>query len=177
MDAYTGEVRPFAGSWEPVNWAYCDGRALNISEYQMLYALIGTTYGGDGVRTFALPNLAGRVPIGSGQRSGATAHPLGEHGGQEKVTLQAAEIPAHSHVLQATTLAATDNVPGGKMLLAATVPEVHPYNDMTQPGSGNALFSPAAIGVAGSGGAHENVMPSLVITYIICLNGLYPDPA
>lgn len=177
MDAYTGEVRPFAGSWEPVDWAYCDGRTLKISEYQMLFALIGTTYGGDGINNFALPNLGGRVPIGAGQRSGASAHVLGEHGGLEAVTPLTAEIPAHSHMLQATTVAATDNVPGNLSLLAGTVPDVHPYNDMTQPGTGNALFSAAAIGVAGSGAAHENIMPSLVITYIICLNGLYPDPA
>lgn len=177
MDAYTGEVRPFAGYWEPVNWAYCDGRTLKITDYEVLFSLIGGIYGGDGVSTFALPNLSGRVPIGVGQRPGAMAHPLGEHGGQEAVTLQTAAIPAHTHVLQATMRDATDNVPGAQLLLAGTVPEVHTYNDMTQPGTGDALFSAAAIARTGESAPHDNIMPSLVISYIICLNGIYPDPA
>lgn len=177
MDAYTGEIRPFAGAWEPERWAYCDGRVLNINDYQALFSLIGNAYGGDGIRTFALPNLGGRVPIGAGARPGATAYALGATGGAEAVTLTTAQLPVHTHVLQATTQAATDNVPSNTHFMAATVPEVHPYNDMTQPGSGDAQFSASAIGSAGTGGAHENIMPSLVIDYIICLNGYYPELA
>jgi len=176
MDAYLGEVRPFAGHSEPAGWAYCDGRKLKISEHEPLFSLIGNVYGGDGVNDFALPNLAGRVPIGAGHRPGGSAHALGARGGDDTVALQTSHIPAHIHRLQATTLDATDNLPSTERLLAKTVPEVHAYNDLTQPGSGNAMFAAAAIGSTGAGAAHANVMPSLVITYIICLNGLYPQP-
>ncbi len=177
MDAYTGEIRPFAGSWEPQGWAYCDGRLLNVSEYQALFSLIGDTYGGNGVNNFALPKLCERVPIGAGQRPGAAAYALGAVGGTDAVQLSSAQLPAHTHVLQGSASAATDNVPGSTQFLAATVPDVHPYNDMTQPGSGDAQFAAVAIGEAGAGGAHGNIMPSLVVKYIICLNGYYPELA
>ncbi len=100
-DQYVGEIRLFAGDYAPENWAFCDGRLLSIAEYQMLYSLIGTTYGGDGVSNFALPDLRGRVPVSQGNLttpSGTVAFHIGQMGGKESVTLTANTIPAHTHM-------------------------------------------------------------------------------
>src|SRR3954453_6845221 len=111
---YIGEIRLFGGNFAPAGWAFCDGSTLPISEYDTLFNLIGTTYGGDGQETFALPDLRGRVPVHQGTASGPTFQ-LGESGGTESVTLTAQQIPAHSHSLLASGSQGTDNSPAGRL--------------------------------------------------------------
>jgi len=116
MDNYLGEVRIFAGNYAPEGWQFCNGQSLSVSEYQALYSLIGTTYGGDGVNTFALPDLRGRVPVGVGSGPGLTPRVLGQSGGSEEVALVESQIPAHGHNLTVNTSEASTATPSQNML-------------------------------------------------------------
>lgn len=120
-DGFVGEIRLFAGNYAPVNWLICDGRDVSISQYQVLYSLIGITYGGDGVNTFALPDLCGRLPMGQGTGTGLTPRTLGQKGGEQTVTLPVNKVPVHTHQVEATTSPAVSNNPGPTVLLAAAV--------------------------------------------------------
>ena len=115
MDPYIGEIRLFAGNYAPENWAICDGAQVAVNDYQALYALIGTTYGGNGTTSFALPDLRGRVPIGQGQAPNVTARTLGQIGGTEKVSLNVGQLPPHNHQILATSTAATTSTPGNSV--------------------------------------------------------------
>jgi microcystin-dependent protein len=158
---YIGEIRMFAGSFAPAGWALCDGSLLPISEHDALFSLIGTTYGGDGQVTFALPDLRGRSMVGSGQGPGLAAYQLGELGGVEQVTLTLAQLPAHE-------------VPTSSEARTRTVP---------QPGSslatGGAYVADSeattAVALVGGGQPHENMPPYLVINWIIALFGIFPS--
>jgi microcystin-dependent protein len=162
---YIGEIRLFGGNYAPVDWAFCNGALLPISEYPELYMLIGTTYGGDGVNTFALPNLMGRIPIHQGTGLDGNTYVLGESAGAESVTLTINQIPQHSHA------------PIGSSSGGQTTPIGNSY------GSGEDLFSTAAPSVAllpgtvanvGGSQPHSNLMPSLCVSYIIAVYGVYP---
>src|SRR5690242_21043268 len=121
---YVGEIRMFAGNFAPAGWAFCEGQLLPISENQTLFQLIGTTYGGDGQSTFALPDLRGRVPIHQGTDSAnGTSFAIGETGGVETVTLTTAQIPVHTHALAATNAAGTQLNPGGNLLANSQGPQ------------------------------------------------------
>lgn len=171
-DPIIGEIRIFAGNYAPQDWHLCDGQLLSINEHQALYSLLGTTYGGDGHSTFGLPDLRGRLPVGQGAGPGLTPRRLGQTTGTEKVTLQATELPGHTHAWMAATAVADSNTPAGT-LLAATASE--PLYDMvTDPKQITPLNAPAC-GATGGGQPHDNVMPGLAINYIICLNGFYPE--
>ncbi len=181
MDAYTSQIILFAGNYEPEGWAFCDGRQLPINNYAALYSLIGTTYGGDGRTTFNLPDLRGRVAISQGQgvaRSPApqlTARVLGQQFGTETVSLQLAQMPAHSHALQAVNAPASALVPTSQ-LLAVTQGGDTAY---ITPPSGSTpvvqVLAPNAVSVAGAGQPHDNHMATQTLNYLICLNGFYPQ--
>jgi microcystin-dependent protein len=160
---YVGEIRMFAGNFAPAGWMFCEGQLLPISEYETLFNLIGTTYGGDGQSTFALPDLRGRVPIHFG--NGFT---LAETGGVETVTLTVSQIPAHSHPLLATNAAATSTSPSTNVFAK---PSKNMYRD---PPPANAM-GPQAVGSTGGSQPHDNFQPYLCVDFIISLFGIFPS--
>lgn len=160
---YVGEIRMFGGNFAPVGWAFCDGQLLPISENETLFQLIGTTYGGDGEQTFALPDLRGRVPVHQG--NGVT---IAEMYGIESVTLTTQQIPAHVHS-HVAVVPAVNTSPLGK--LAADTGATMIYAD----GQGASQASAAATAVAGGSQPHQNMMPYLGVNYIISLFGIFPS--
>jgi microcystin-dependent protein len=160
---YVGEIRIFAGSFAPVGWAFCDGSLLSISEYEVLFTLIGTTYGGNGQTTFALPDLRGRVPIHQG---GGFA--LAQSGGVESVALNATQIPAHTHNFMASTNAANQGTPAGFVLAASTGVKIY------SSGAPNVSLSPMALQNAGGSLPHDNRQPFGCLNFIVALDGIYP---
>jgi microcystin-dependent protein len=180
VDAYTGEIRLFAGGYAPEGWLACNGALLSIQTYAPLYSLIGTIYGGDGQTTFALPDLRGRVPIGQGQGPGLTPRTIGGQSGSETVTLTLAQLPSHNHTVNATSAAASTQTPGPTVNLAATTAPAAFYLTKLPSPEKPALLNDATVGKVGgiSGSAntnpHENMMMTFALTYIICTNGLFP---
>ncbi|HUI99956.1 MAG TPA: tail fiber protein [Usitatibacter sp.] len=170
MDPFTGEIRIFGGNFAPQNWMLCNGASLPISQYQELYALIGTTYGGDGQQTFNLPNLCGRIPVGAGQAPGMQSYALGQQGGLDSVPLADVNHPQHTHLAYAVTDAATQSTAKGAMLASSTAVSIY-----AQRSAGTALSGSSIAPSAGKALAHENRMPSLTLTYIICVNGIFPS--
>lgn len=168
---YIGEVRVFAGDFAPVGWCICDGRPLAIAEYEALYSLIGTTYGGDGRVAFNVPDLRGRLPVGVGQNihTGSTIA-LGQKLGSETVTLSANEMPSHNHQLMVSIEAGSTNVPGNNAL---NLGDNNSYSTSTNPDEINQL-NEASIQATGNAVAHENRMPTVALNYIIALQGMYP---
>ena len=163
-DPYIGEIRMFGGNFAPVGWLFCQGQLLHISEYDTLFNLIGTTYGGDGQETFALPNLQSRMPmhVGSG-------FVLGQLGGVESLTLTTDQLPAHTHAPVANT-AATGPSPNGQYWasFANTM-----YSSQTPPPD---PMAESALTTAGSSQPHENMSPYQVINFILATEGIYPTP-
>lgn len=172
-DPYLGEIRMFGGNFAPNGWAFCDGRLLPISEYDALFTLIGTTYGGDGQSTFALPNMQSRVPLHAGSLSGYSFQ-LGEMGGVEEVTLNTMQIPNHSHSMLASTERGSGIYSNLTGYPAATV------------GAGSGVYGLADGGtqamavnaISGTGGSqpHTNMAPYTCINFIISLFGVFPQP-
>ncbi len=163
---YIGEIRMFGGNFEPAGWMFCEGQLLPISEYETLFNLIGTTYGGDGQSTFALPNLASRVPMHMGSGAGAT-YVIGQVGGEEQVTLTVNQIPAHSHVPQANSGTGSQASPANNVWASST----------NLPYSGSApaaAMAPQAIGLDGGNQPHDNMVPFVGINFIISLFGVFP---
>ncbi len=162
---YVGEIRIFAGNFVPVGWMFCDGQELPISENEALFQLIGTTYGGDGQNTFALPDLRGRLPLHQG--NGLV---LAQAGGAEDVTLTAGQIPAHSHPALATSAGAAQSSPANLVLARGTGTDLYgadaPYVSM----------SPQAIAPVGGSQPHTNMQPYLCVNFIIALFGIFPSP-
>jgi microcystin-dependent protein len=174
---FIGEIRMFGGNFQPLGWAFCDGRLLAISENDALFQLIGTTYGGDGQSTFALPDLRGRLPVHQGTGGGLTTRVMGEKSGTEEVTLTLNQLPAHSHTLMASTAAATLPSPAGA-LPGVVNPTATQYSFYVTPGSSALVQAPmAATSISPIGGsqAHENRMPALNISFIISLFGVFPS--
>ncbi|MBD9362471.1 phage tail protein [Methylomonas fluvii] len=175
-DCYVGEIRPFAGNYVPDGWLPCDGRLLSISSYEVLYSLLGTAFGGDGRTTFGIPDLRGRLPIGTGLGTGLTNRSFASSGGSESVSLALSQTPAHSHAFNVGTGAATQNSPANN-LYANPAPNVF-YATTATPGSAAQVLSADTIGASGGGNLlHENRMPALAINYMIATNGIYPQPA
>ena len=164
---YIGEIRMFAGNFAPAGWMFCEGQLLPISEYEFLFNFIGTTYGGDGQSTFALPDLRGRIPIHFGN-----GFYLSETGGVENVTLTVSQIPAHSHPLLATTNPAANAAPS-----ASVVPGTAPASTITPYGTDfpSTALSPSAVGSVGGSQPHTNFQPYLCVDFIISLFGLVPS--
>jgi microcystin-dependent protein len=169
-NAFTGTIKLFGGNFAPVEWLLCDGSLLQISQYNALYAAIGTTYGGDGSTTFAIPDLRGRIPVCSGNGPGLTLRTAGSKGGTEQVTLIANDISAHSHAL-----AATDAVATSRGATSASLPAESQGRIYAPPAASPVAMSPAAISTVGGGQPHDNIQPSLSINHIICTNGLSPS--
>ena len=165
---YIGEIRMFAGTFNPVGWEFCNGQLIPISENEALFQLIGTTYGGDGQETFALPNLQSRIPIHMGNNAGTT-YQLAEMAGVESVTLTTQQIPSHTHpFLVSGDSGSTSNASGAMPATGITV-----YRP-DQPA--NAPFNANAITPVGGSQPHENMQPFLCINYIISLFGIFPSP-
>ena len=160
---FVGEIRMFAGNFAPVGWAFCQGQLIAISENPTLFQLIGTTYGGDGVSTFALPDLQGRVPIHQGN-----GFFMGAFGGQEAVTLTTSQIPVHSHVPQAFNAAGNQQSPNNGVW-ASSSPSTQ---FATTPGA--VVMSTDTMGTTGGSQPHDNMVPFLVVSFIISLFGIFP---
>lgn len=167
MDPFIGEIRLFAGNFAPRGWALCHGQLLPIQQYQAVFAIMGTMYGGDGRVNFGLPDLRGRVPIHQGQGPGLTPRSMGERSGAETITLLAAELPPHQHTLGVTRALATTTSPTGALLAEAEA-------DITQTGAGGAGAAGAQVLPSGQGLPHDNQPPTLVLNYIIALQGIFP---
>jgi microcystin-dependent protein len=168
-DPYVGEIRMFGGSFAPAGWAFCSGQLMPITENETLFNLIGTTYGGDGQETFQLPDLQGRIPIHQGQGPGLSQnYQIGERAGVEAVTLTTNQIPVHSHALLASADSA-DSVSGAGNLLAFP-PTIAPYFASSTDTNMNAQ----SVTPVGGSQPHENMMPYLVVTFIISLFGIFP---
>lgn len=164
---YVGEVRMFAGNFAPAGWMFCEGQLLPISEYETLFNLIGTTYGGDGQQTFALPDQRGRVPLHFGN-----GFVLAETGGVETVTLTVPQIPSHRHPVLVTTNPAAGTVPSNTQTVG-----VAQNSTITPYGSDNPLTALHASSVTSVGGSqpHENMQPYLCVSFIISLYGIFPS--
>jgi len=160
---YLAEIRMVSFNFPPKGWAFCNGQLLPINQNQALFAILGTTYGGNGVTTFALPNLQGRVPIHSG-----SGFVLGQQGGEETHTLNISEIPAHNHTPVGVSTGATATS------LSNNVWANSPQNPYVS-GSPSATLNPASVVMAGSSQPHENRPPYLVINYVIALQGIFPS--
>jgi microcystin-dependent protein len=165
---YVGEIRMFAGSFAPVGWEFCNGQLLSISENDVLYSLLGTTYGGNGQTTFGLPDLRGRIPVHMGvSRASGTTYPLGNVGGVESVTLTSQQMPVHSHTANALSTAANLLTPQNA-LWADGLP-------IYSTGAPTAAMAGDAISATGGSQPHDNTMPFLCISFIIALVGIYPS--
>lgn len=162
---YVGEIRIFAGNFAPAGWMFCEGQLLPISENETLFQLIGTTYGGDGESTFALPDTRGRLPLHQGN-----GFILAETGGAEEITLTVNQIPAHTHPMLAAAVPGDSIGPAGRV--SANSFSITPYiNDAP---TGN--FSPAAVTSVGGSQPHTNFQPYLCLNFIISLFGIFPSP-
>lgn len=171
-DPYIGQIIAVGFNFVPLHWLRCDGSLVPISEYEALFALIGTTYGGDGQSTFAVPNLSGRAAVGVGRGPRTSDYILGQTVGSETVTLQQNQIGAHTHPLLASSQMGTTNTPGPGVALAENA---QPAAFLYAPLAPNVTLSPAAITNAGGTAPHENRQPYQVINYIICANGIFPS--
>jgi microcystin-dependent protein len=162
---YVGEIRMFAGNFAPAGWMFCEGQLLPISEYETLFQLIGTTYGGDGQSTFALPDQRGRLPLHQGN-----GFILAETGGAETITLTVSQIPSHSHALLATTAVGTNASPQGSVLAASGSSNVY------RPAPAGVALSAQSVGPVGGSQPHDNMQPYLCVDFIISLFGIFPSP-
>lgn len=163
-DTYVGEIRLFAGNFAPAGWLLCHGQLLAISDNETLFTLIGTTYGGDGESTFALPDLRGRVPLHQG--NGAV---LASQGGAETVTLTVPQVPAHAHPLAASTDVATQTAPAGNVPAQPTAADLYIAD------TPDAGLAASTVGPTGGSQPHENMQPFLGLNFIISLFGIFPS--
>jgi microcystin-dependent protein len=179
MQQYLGQIQSFAFDFAPVGWAQCNGQLLAINQYAALFSLLGTTYGGDGIRTFALPNLQGRVPISQGTGPGLSTYVIGEMSGTENVSVLYSEMPLHTHVANAqstttgagtTPTAALPCVPSVVVSGGGTT-HVSPYS--TNPV--DTTMSPTMLSTAGGSQPHQNMQPYLTINYCIAMSGVFPS--
>jgi microcystin-dependent protein len=170
---FIGEIRMFGFGRTPNGWQACDGSLLAISEYDVLFNLIGTTYGGDGQTTFAVPDLRGRLPIHQGQGPGLSPYVIGQAAGTETVTLITTQIPAHTHSVQATSATATSSMPGNAVMLGAISGDTMYATDIT--GLTGIPAAAQSVSVAGGSQPHENTMPTLTVQYCIAWAGIYPQ--
>ena len=168
---YVGEIRMFAGNFAPVGWMFCQGQLLPISEEETLFNLIGTTYGGDGQSTFALPDLRGRVPLHMGNPPSGGSFVIGENGGVETVTLTQQQIPQHTHALQASNAVANAATPQSNLTGQAAAKLYH----VLPPSTGPVFLNPQSVTSTGGSQPHQNMQPYLCVSFIISLFGIFPS--
>ena len=165
-EPFLGELRLFPYNFAPRGWAFCSGQIMSISQNTALFALLGTTFGGNGQTTFALPDLRGRAALSSGQGPGLSSYVLGENGGTENVTLIQNQMPMHNHMVNASTADATATRPTGAVLTSG---------GSYAAASDGTVMNPQMIGVAGGSQPHQNMQPYLVLNYCIALEGIFPS--
>jgi len=165
---FLGEIRYVSFNFAPQGWALCDGQLLAIKENTALFELIGTSFGGDGVNTFALPDMRGRVPVGTGQGAGLSNRVLGEQGGAEAVALTVAQMPKHRHSLKASSGVADSKAPAGDVLADSAGAAIYATH------APDVALNSGSIGATGEGQPHENMQPYLGMTCIIALQGIFP---
>ena len=168
-DPYVGEIRMFGGNFAPNGWLLCQGQLVPISDYDTLFNLIGTTYGGDGENTFALPNLASRIPVHMGNAPFGT-YVLGQAGGAEDVTLLTQQLPVHTHSALASSTSGSQPGPANGYWANWGSPQYSTSAPNTQ-------LNPQALAPAGGSQPHDNMSPYLAINFIISMFGIYPSPA
>lgn len=169
QDHYIGEIRMMASNYAPSGWAKCEGQLLPIATNQALFSLLGTTYGGNGVTTFALPDLRGRVPMHYGQGPGLSNYTQGETGGSETNTLTINQMPAHNHTINAVTTDGNQNDPSGSFPANTKLLDKEYSN-----AAPNTTMNPAMVGISGASQPVNNMQPYLTVTYIIALQGIFP---
>jgi len=178
MEPFIGQIMMFGGNFAPRGWAFCEGQLLPISSNTALFSILGTTYGGDGRTTFALPDLRGRAPIHAGHGPGLSDIRLGQKGGVEQVTLTASNMPSHNHPVNVSSAAGTSSSPSGAYPAASQfqadrsspVVEVNSYGNST-----NATMGASTVGNAGGNIPFNNRDPYLGVNYIIALQGIFPS--
>jgi microcystin-dependent protein len=171
MEPYIGQIMMFAGNFAPRGWAFCNGQLMSIAQNTALFSILGTTYGGDGKNTFALPDLRSRVPVHPGQGPGLSAYTLGEVGGTETVTLTTPQIPAHGHAFQIKCSNSTSDAETPENNVPA--PSTPNFNYATQ---SNALMANEGISsVVGGSQPHTNVQPYSCVNFIIAIQGIFPS--
>lgn len=166
---YVGEIRMFAGNFAPSGWLFCEGQFLPISENEVLFQLIGTTYGGDGEETFRLPDLRGRLPVHMGTGPDGATYQIGEQAGAEEVTLTVQQIPSHSHLLQTSSAPATSQDPNNRVLAEAD------FDAYTSVFTSAATLNAVALQPSGGSQPHTNYAPYLCVHFIISLFGIFPS--
>lgn len=166
-EPFLAEIRIIAADFAPRGWALCDGQILPINQNQSLYSLLGTTYGGDGLTNFALPDMRGRAPIHAGTGNGLSPRVLGERSGEETHTLSVAEIPNHTHAASATSSQGQTDTPANSVWADAGVSGFAATAD--------GVMHPSSVSGVGGGQAHDNMQPHLALNYIIALQGLFPS--
>jgi microcystin-dependent protein len=169
MTPYVGEIRMFAGNFAPAGWMFCAGQTLPIAENEVLFQLIGTTYGGDGQETFVLPNLQSRIPMHMGTGPDGTTYQLGEMAGTESVTLSTQQIPVHTHPLVASDGLSNTANPGDHVLAKSTAMKI--YRNINP----NIALQANIIAPVGGSQPHDNMQPFLCINFIISLFGIFPS--
>jgi microcystin-dependent protein len=172
---FIGEIRMFGGSFAPLNWAFCNGQSMSIAEFSALFNLIGTTYGGDGQSTFNLPNLQSRLAVGVGQGQGLSNYTIGQVGGSETVTLTTAQMGSHSHSLSASKNTVTTNLPSGNLTGAGITSPAAADFYVNAPTTQTGNLNNATVTNTGNNLPHPNLMPSLCVSFIIALYGIYPS--
>lgn len=186
MDAFIGEIRPFAFDFPPTNWILCNGQTLSISQYTLLYTIIGFRFGGDGRTTFNLPNLQGSVVVGMGTSAAGITYTMGQQGGASQVALSSSQMASHSHTVNGLMTTDANSAP----LKGVAVPDPNSYLSnlyelpppslkrqgyFYSPSLPAALLAPGSISPVGNGQPHNNMQPTLVISYCICAaDGFYP---
>ncbi|MES2056577.1 MAG: tail fiber protein [Pseudomonadota bacterium] len=176
-DYFLGEIRMFPWDWAPKTWALCNGAILGIAQNQALFSLLGTTYGGNGIQTFALPDLRGRVVLGMGQLPGGSYYPEGAAGGVENVTLVTSQLPAHNHLLKGTSTNANANSPSNNYLGNAQTSITGGANEMIYASTttNSVALAGNSISNVGGGQSHSNIQPYLTVNYCISTSGIYPS--
>jgi microcystin-dependent protein len=182
VDPYIGEIKLWSFAWAPTGWLLCDGTMMQVAQNQALFSLINNSFGGDGRTTFALPDLRGRTPVGVGVSPAdpsVTYNKNGLAGGVEKVTLSAAQVPAHVHTVAAVAAPGTQAVPTGNLLASVVSQTAGSTTDFSlyQPAGSTqtVALNSGSVSVSGGGSSHSNMQPYMVVNFCICTtNGLYP---
>jgi microcystin-dependent protein len=174
-DLFLGQIVMVPFNFAPIDTAFCDGQLLPISQYVALFSLLGTFYGGDGISTFALPNLQGSVPVNQGQGNGLSFYDIGQSGGASTITLNTTELPNHSHLFSVNTSAATAASPSEAMMPARPTAANASAYAVSQSGyPALAAQTMNSLATSGGGAAHNNMMPTLFINFVITLQGIFP---